>query len=37
LRLLNPVQHFVGLSYDALDHFIPAVVRKKHQLELRLP
>jgi uncharacterized protein (TIGR02646 family) len=37
LRLLNPAQLYVGLSYDALDHFIPAVVRKKHQLELRLP
>jgi hypothetical protein len=37
LRLLNPAQVYIGLSHDALDHFIPAVVRKKHQLELRLP
>jgi uncharacterized protein (TIGR02646 family) len=37
VRLLNPAQLYVGLSYDALDHFIPSVVRKKHQLELRLP
>lgn len=37
LRLLNPAQVYIGLSHDALDHFIPSVVRKKHQLELRLP
>ncbi len=37
MRLLNPAQLYVGLSHDALDHFIPAVVRKKYQLELRLP
>lgn len=37
VRLLNPAQVYIGLSYDALDQLIPAVVRKKHQLELRLP
>ncbi|PTL79840.1 HNH endonuclease [Vitiosangium sp. GDMCC 1.1324] len=37
LSLLNPRQEYVGLSHDALDHFIPAVLRNKHQLELRLP
>ncbi|KFA91040.1 HNH endonuclease [Archangium violaceum] len=37
LTLLNPRQEYVGLSHDALDHFIPTVVRKRHQLELRLP
>lgn len=37
LRLLNPAQVYIGLSYDALDQLIPAVLRKKHQLELRLP
>ncbi|QRK12053.1 hypothetical protein JQX13_19600 [Archangium violaceum] len=37
LRLLNPVQLYIGLSYDALDFFIPSVLRKKHQLELTLP
>jgi hypothetical protein len=36
LRLLNPAQLYVGLSHDALDHFIPTVVRRRHQLELRL-
>ncbi|WP_224366952.1 HNH endonuclease [Hyalangium versicolor] len=37
LRLLNPAQLYIGLSHDVLDHFIPAVVRKKHTLDLRLP
>lgn len=37
VRLLNPAQLYVGLSYDVLDHFFPAVARKKYQLELRLP
>jgi uncharacterized protein (TIGR02646 family) len=37
VTLLNPSQEYIGLSYDALDHFIPAVLRKQHQLQLRLP
>ncbi|WNG43530.1 hypothetical protein F0U60_05015 [Archangium minus] len=37
LRLLNPAQLYIGLSYDVLDFFIPSVLRKKHQLELTLP
>lgn len=36
-RLLNPAQLYVGLAYDALDYFIPPVVRRKHQLTLPLP
>lgn len=36
-RLLNPAQLYIGLSHDALDHFIPPMVRRKHSLALRLP
>lgn len=37
IRLLNPTQEYIGLSYDALDQLIPATLRRKHQLDLRLP
>ncbi|MBM7112450.1 HNH endonuclease [Archangium primigenium] len=37
IRLLNPAQEYIGLSYDALDQLIPATLRRKHQLDLRLP
>ncbi len=37
LRLLSPEQPFVGLSYDALDHFFPADVRARWGLTLRKP
>jgi uncharacterized protein (TIGR02646 family) len=36
-RLLNPAQIYIGLSHDALDQYFPATLRRKHQLELRLP
>ncbi len=33
----NPWQAFVGLAYDALDHFVPAETRDRFGLELNVP
>ncbi len=36
-RLLNAYQIYVGLSFDALDHFFPQDVRERWRLELPTP
>ncbi|MFP2929231.1 HNH endonuclease [Pyxidicoccus sp. 3LG] len=35
--LLNARQHYIGLSHDVMNHFIPPVVRAAHQLVLPVP
>jgi hypothetical protein len=36
-RLLSPYQQYIGLSWDALDHFVPIDVRNEWNLFLSLP